>query len=196
VRVMADAKTGLPSIIAGLFVYLLWVQPRHTSGYSGVAAAAALATMSLPIVTRTAEEMIRLVPGSLREAALALGAPRWRVTLRVVLPTARAGLISAVILGVARIMGETAPVLFTAHGSARMNFNPFHGVQADLPLQGLESVTATSNRVRAEGWGDLLVLVVMVLGFFAAARAVGSRPPGGRRRLIRRRHKAQEAISI
>ena len=173
VRTAADAKVGLPSIIAGLFVYLLWVQPHHTNGYSGAAAGAALATMMLPIVTRTAEEMIRLVPGSLREAAYALGAPRWRTTLRVVLPAARAGIVSAIILGIARCVGETAPVLFTAHGSPRMNWNPFHGPQADLPLQAWQLVELASKNNRAEGWGDLFVLVALVLALFAVARAIG-----------------------
>jgi phosphate transport system permease protein len=197
VRTMADAKVGLPSIITGLFVYLVWVAPRHTNGYSGVAASFALATMMLPIITRTAEEMIRLVPGSLREAAYALGAPRWKVTLRVILPTARAGIVSAVILGIARAVGETAPVLFTAHGSTRMNWNPFHGVQADLPLTGLEAILSTSNRLKAEGWGDLLVLVVLVLLLFVAARAVGSGKKKKRlRALFRRMSKPKEEVVV
>ena len=116
--------TGAPAIIAGLFVYLLWTAPHHHSGKSGFAAALALAVMMLPVVTRAAQEVLAIVPGSLREAALALGAPEWRVLLRVVLPTARAGLTTAVILGVARIAGETAPVFFNAGGLGRLQLEP------------------------------------------------------------------------
>ena len=121
VSAVVDAMTGAPAIIAGLFVYLLWVVPHHTAGKTGFAAALALAVMMLPVVTRAAQEVVAIVPGSYREAALALGAPEWRVLLRVVLPTARAGLMTAVILGVARIAGETAPVLFNAGGFAGYN---------------------------------------------------------------------------
>ncbi len=120
VRTTVDSMMGTPSIIAGIFVYLFWVQPKGSGGFSGFAASIALAILMLPIMIRTAEEVLRVVPGSLREAALALGAPRWRVSLRVVLPTARSGLLTAVILGVALAVGETAPALFTAHGSPRV----------------------------------------------------------------------------
>ncbi len=186
VRLIVDAMMGMPSIIAGLFVYLWWVQPRHTSGYSGFAASLALGVLMLPIMIRTAEEVIRVVPGSLREAALALGAPRWRVTLRVVLPTAKSGLITAVILGVALGVGETAPVLFTALGNNRYNFNPFSGAQADLPLQIIQNVRSSApNQVR-EGYGGAFVLITAVLALFTTARIVGSSKPG-RRRIGRRK---------
>ena len=138
VRTIVDCMMGTPSIIAGIFVYLFWVEPKGSNGFSGFAASIALAILMLPIMIRTAEEVIRVVPGSLREAALALGSPRWRVSLRVVLPTARSGLLTAVILGVALAVGETAPALFTAHGSPRYNFNPFSGPQANLPLQAFQ----------------------------------------------------------
>lgn len=121
VSYVVDAMTGAPAIIAGLFVYLFWVAPRTHSGKSGLAAGMALAVMMLPVVTRVAQEVVAIVPGSLREAALALGAPQWRVMLRVVLPTARVGLMTAVILGIARIAGETAPVLFNAGGNDKFN---------------------------------------------------------------------------
>ncbi len=186
VRLIVDAMMGMPSIIAGLFVYLWWVQPRHTNGYSGFAASMALGVLMLPIMIRTAEEVIRVVPGSLREAALALGAPRWRVTLRVVLPTAKSGLITAVILGVALGVGETAPVLFTALGNNRYNFNPFSGAQADLPLQIIQNVKSSApNQVR-EGYGGAFVLITAVLALFTTARIIGSSKPG-RRRLGRRK---------
>ena len=111
---VVDAMTGAPAIIAGLFVYLLWVVPQKDAGQTGFAAALSLSVMMLPIVTRASQEVIAIVPGSLREAALALGSPQWRSVLRVMLPTARVGLITAMILGIARVAGETAPVLFTA----------------------------------------------------------------------------------
>jgi phosphate transport system permease protein len=178
VRTVVDAMIGMPSIIAGIFVYLWWVQPRHTSGSSGFAASLALAVLMLPIMIRTAEEVIRVVPGSLREAALALGAPRWRVTLKVVLPTARSGLITAVILGVALGVGETAPVLFTAQGSPRYNWDPLHGAQADLPLQVIGNILSSApNQVR-EGYGGAFVLVTAVLALFTLARIVGASKPG------------------
>ncbi len=178
---MVDAMSGVPAIIAGLFVYLLWVLPRHTAGYSGWAASMALAIVMIPTVTRTAAEVLRTVPGSLREAALALGAPRWRTTTQVVIPTARSGLITAVILGVARAIGETAPVLFTAFGSAKTNYNPFHGPQADLPLQVFQLITLPNANQNDEAWGGALVLIAMVLILFIVARVVGS----GRRGRVR-----------
>ncbi|HMK63843.1 MAG TPA: phosphate ABC transporter permease PstA [Acidimicrobiales bacterium] len=183
VRLVVDAMTGTPEIIAGLFVYLLWVQPHHTSGKSGAAAAAALAVMMLPFVTRGAQEVLRTVPGSLREAGMALGAPHWRLTLRVMLPTARVGLVTVAILGVARAVGETAAVLFNAGGSANahFNWNPFHGNQLDLPLYVLQlAQSAPANQVK-EAWGGALVLVFFVLGLFALTRILGSGMPRGPR---------------
>jgi phosphate transport system permease protein len=192
VRLIVDAMMGMPSIIAGLFVYLWWVQPRHTGGYSGFAASMALGVLMLPIMIRTAEEVIRVVPGSLREAALALGAPRWRVTLRVVLPTAKSGLITAVILGVALAVGETAPVLFTALGNNRYNWNPFNGAQADLPLQIIENIKSSApNQVR-EGYGGAFVLISAVLALFTTARIIGSSKPGRRRIGLRQKEVAPQ----
>ena len=193
VRVVVDAMMGLPSILAGLFVYLWWVQPRHTGGSSGFAASIALGVLMLPIMIRTAEEVIRVVPGSLREAALALGAPRWRVTMRVVLPTAKSGLITAVILGVALAVGETAPVLFTAQGSSRYNWNPFSGAQADLPLQVIGNILSSNPNQVSEGYGGAFVLVTAVLALFTAARFIGGSKPGRFR--IRRPRKRKEVIS-
>ena len=151
---VVDAMTGAPAIILGLFVYLLWVVPHKTEGKSGLAAALALAVMMLPIVTRTSEEVIVIVPGSLREAAAALGAPRWRILMRVVLPTARIGLATAVILGVARIAGETAPILFNAGGNNKYNWNPFHGQQDNLPLRIYELIFQPSANATRIAWGS------------------------------------------
>jgi phosphate transport system permease protein len=175
---VVDATTGAPAIITGIFVYLLWVKPRGVNGKSGLAAAMALAVMMLPIVIRAAYEVISVVPGSLREAALALGAPRWRVMLRVVLPTARAGLATAVILGIARIAGETAPVLFNAGGNVNYNWDPFHGYQDNLPLRIYELIFEGQKNLTREAWGVSFVLVLVVLILFISARIAGASRPG------------------
>ena len=178
VRNVVDAMTGTPSIIAGLFIYIIWVVPRGVNGKSGFAAAMALSIMMIPVTCRAALEVIRVVPGSLREAAAALGAPQWRVALRVVLPTARAGLITAAILGIARTAGETAEVLFTAGGNAHYNWNPFHGQQDDLPLRIYEQVFQPSAKAISVGWGAAFVLMTLVLILFTLARVIGSRSSG------------------
>ena len=156
--------TGTPSIIAGLFIYILWVFPHGVNGKSGFVAAVTLSVMMIPVTCRAALEVIRVVPGSLREAALAIGAPQWRVALRVVLPTARAGLITAAILGVARTAGETAEVLFTAGGGPHYNWNPFHGDQDDLPLRIYEQVFQPSAKAISVGWGAAFVLMCVGAG--------------------------------
>jgi phosphate transport system permease protein len=181
VSAVVDAMTGAPAIIAGLFVYLLWVVPHGTSGKTGFAAALALAVMMLPVVTRAAQEVVAIVPGSYREAALALGAPEWRVLLRVVLPTARAGLMTAIILGVARIAGETAPVLFNAGGFASYNWNPFSGQQDDLPLRIYQLIFQPGLVPIQAAWGTSLVLIIVVLILFVLARRLGASKPGRRR---------------
>jgi len=180
VSAVVDAMTGAPAIIAGLFVYILWVAPHHETGKSGLAAAMALAVMMLPIVTRAAQEVVAIVPGSLREAALALGAPEWKVLLRVVLPTARAGLMTAVILGIARIAGETAPVLFNAGGLEAYNWNPFSGQQDNLPLRIYENIFQPGRVIQQSAWGASLVLVILVLLLFMLARFLGKGGAGRR----------------
>ena len=181
VSAVVDAMTGAPAIIAGLFVYLLWVVPHGTTGKTGFAAALALAVMMLPVVTRASQEVVAIVPGSYREAALALGAPEWRVLLRVILPTARAGLMTAIILGVARIAGETAPVLFNAGGFEKYNWNPFSGQQDDLPLRIYELIFQPGTVPIQAAWGTSLVLIFVVLILFTLARKLGSAKPGGGR---------------
>lgn len=182
VRFVVDAMSGIPSIVAGLLVYTVWVSPDlpiiGRQGFSGVAAAMALTVVMLPFVTRSAEEMLRIVPGSLREASLALGAPEWRTILRVVVPTARSGLVTAAILGVARVVGETAPVLLTAFGSASVNADPFTEPQSNLPLF-VWALIKQPNEVQIQrAWTGALVLVSLVLVLFTMARIVASR--GGR----------------
>jgi phosphate transport system permease protein len=187
VRNIVDAMTGTPSIIAGLFMYLIWVQPHGVNGKNGFIAALTLSIMMIPVTCRAALEVIRIVPGSLREAAHALGAPERRVTLRVVLPAARVGLITAAVLGIARTAGETAEVLFTAGGSAHYNWNPFSGWQDDLPLRVYEQVFQPSKEAISVGWGAALVLVALVLFLFTVARVFGSNRTGRRRRFWSRR---------
>jgi phosphate transport system permease protein len=177
VRTIVEAMTALPSVVAGLFVYaaviLTFGLPK-----SGLAAGLAISVMMLPIVIRAADVVIRIVPGSLREAALATGATRWRTVWHVVLPTARSGLTTAVLLGTARGIGETAPVLITAGFASTLNRNPLEGPMVSLPLltyilwsQGTETMI-----IRAFGAASVLLILVFVL--FALARVFGGRPPG------------------
>jgi phosphate transport system permease protein len=181
---VVDAMTGSPAIIFGLVIYLLWVKPQKEAGQTGFAASLALSLMMLPIVTRTAQEVISIVPGSLKEAAMALGSPQWRSILRVTLPTARVGLVTAVILGIARVAGETAPVLFDAGGNANYNWNPLSGKQDDLPLRIYEMISQPGVNATRDAWGVAFVLVLVVLALFVMARLIGSKSPGKRRRTV------------
>jgi len=195
VRNVIDAMTGTPSIIAGIFVYIVLVKPRGPNGLDGLAAALALSVLMLPLVTRAAVEVIIIVPGALREAALALGAPQWRVILQIVLPTERAGLITAAILGVARTAGETAEVLFTAGGNVHYNFSPLAPYQADLPLQIFSLINQPSLNAIRVAWGVAFVLVALVLGLFVAARAAGRAGTGGVSRRLRPRQARRSSTS-
>lgn len=171
-RLVIDAMSGLPSIIAGLLVYTVWVSGH---GFSGIAGAAALAVLMLPTVTRASEEILRTIPDPLREGALALGAPHWQVTVRVVIPTALAGLVTAVILGVARAVGETAPMLLTAFGADTTNTNPLKGPQADLPLFVWKLIRLPNETQQQRAWTGALLLVLLVLILFVSARLVAGR---------------------
>ena len=174
IRFFVDAMSGLPSIVAGLLVYTVWVVGLG-QGFSGLAAAMALAIMMLPTVTRTAEEILRTVPDTLREAALGLGAPRWRVTIRIVLPTAMNGLMTAAILGVARAVGETAPVLLTAQYVSNTNMSPLKGRQASLPTFIYQLYRQPNATQQARAWTGALILVGLVLTLFVLARYIGAR---------------------
>ncbi len=171
-RFIVDAMSGVPSIVAGLFVYTLWIVALGHD-FSGVAGSSALAVLMLPTVTRTAEEILRTVPGGLREAALALGAPQWRMIVQVVLPTARSGLVTGAILGIARAVGETAPVLLTARGSRALNVNPFADPQDDLPLFVYALIRTPNQSLVDVAWAGALVLVLLVLTLFIIARLIG-----------------------
>ncbi|MBW8825145.1 MAG: phosphate ABC transporter permease PstA [Acidobacteria bacterium] len=172
VRFFVDSMSGIPSVVAGLFIYTLWVV-RLEKGFSGLAAAMALSVLMLPTVARTAEEMLKLVPDGLRESSLALGAPKWRTVTSIVLPTARSGLITAGILGVARIAGETAPLLMTAFGTDSVNVNPTKGAQSSLPLFVYQRVRNAVPSQVARGWAGALVLILLVLTLFTVARLFG-----------------------
>jgi phosphate transport system permease protein len=154
---------------------------------TGFAAALALAVLMLPTVTRTAEVVLRLVPGGLREASLALGGGEWATVRKVVLPTARSGLLTAVILGVARIVGETAPLILTSLGNTSFNSNPFKGKQDALPLFIFRLIRFPQAAARARAWTGALVLLMLVLVLFIIARVIGGRGPGHIGRLKRAR---------
>ena len=179
VRTIVNAMTALPSIIAGLFIYALAVLALGLPE-SGLAAALAISIIMLPTVTRASEVVLQVVPGTLREASFALGASHWRTVMRVILPTARSGLTTAVVLAMARGFGETAPVLLTAGFSPYFNATPFHGWQATLPTYIWYSVLITGQYpnyiARAFGAGFTLMLVVVVL--FTIARVIGGGRPG------------------
>jgi phosphate transport system permease protein len=173
IRMIVDAMSGIPSIVAGLFIYSLWVV-QFGQGYSGLAAGFALAVLMLPTIARTTEEMLRLVPGGLRESALALGAPEWRTALTIVLPTAKAGIVTAVILGIARVAGETAPLLMTAFGNDQLNITQtVTEPQAALPLFAYQQFTSAQGEAVNRGWVAALVLILLVLVLFIIARVTG-----------------------
>lgn len=172
VRFVSDAMSGLPSIVAGLFVYTIWVRAH---GFSGIAGAAALMIVMLPIVTRTAEEILRTVDPGLRESALAMGSPEWRMVMRIVLPTVRAGLLTAAILGIARAVGETAPVLITSFGSNTTNYDVFSGPQASLPLYIYQLIRQPNAVQQQRAWAGALLLIGLVMALFTMARVISNR---------------------
>jgi phosphate transport system permease protein len=174
VRFFTDVMTGVPSIVAGLFIYAFWVLVLK-QGFSGFAAALALTILMLPTVVRATEEMLKLVPDALREAALALGVPRWRTILSVVLPTASAGIITGVMLAVARVAGETAPLLLTALNFDAINVNPFSGQQAALPTFIFSQAGAPQRVALDRAWAGALTLVLLILALNLIARSIARR---------------------
>jgi len=169
VRFIADVLNGTPSILVGIFVWTWMVRPLGF--FSGLAGSLALAVLMIPMVTRTTEEMIRLVPHSLREAALALGYPRWRTALGVVARTALPGIATGALVAVARITGETAPLLFTALGNLNFRTDILQPMQT-LSLQVYVYATGPFPEWHRLAWGAALVLVGLVLAFSLAARYV------------------------
>jgi phosphate transport system permease protein len=193
-RTIVEAMTALPDVIAGLFIYALFILTFGMQK-SGLAAALALAVTMMPIVARASEVVIRLVPGTLREAAFALGSSQWRTVLNVVLPTARAGLATAVVLAMARGIGETAPVLVVSGVTKEMNLNPLHGPQVSLPLFIWEyaHIEAVNQTIVTRAFGAGVALVIVVLLLFALARKLGGAAPGELTRRQRRRLARQGA---
>jgi phosphate transport system permease protein len=169
VRTVVEAMTALPSIVAGLFIYSVYVMALGFPK-SGLAAGLALSVMMLPIIARAADVVLRVVPGGLREASLALGASRWKTVWCVVLPTARSGLATAVILGVARGVGETSPVLLTSGYATFMVSDPTQGVMNSLPLSIFVNVRSGIPIAVERAYGTALVLVTLVLTLFIVAR--------------------------
>jgi phosphate transport system permease protein len=181
IRFFVDVMTGIPSIVAGLFVLAFWVLivsrwwNDGNAQYSGFAAALALSVLMLPTVTRSCEEMIRLVPASLREGSYALGVAKWKTIVRIVLPTALPGIVTGVMLAIARAAGETAPVLLVAGNSASINTNPFEGNQSSLALYIYDQAGLASKYGPPRAWTAALTLVALVLTLTVAAKLLARR---------------------
>jgi phosphate transport system permease protein len=180
VRTVVEAMTALPDILAGLFVYTVLIIGLHWDR-TGLSAALALVVTMVPIVARSAEVTLRVVPGGLREASWALGASQWQTVWRVVLPTARSGLTTALILGIARVSGETAPLLIVSGSSTYFNANPLSQPMNSLPLFIYGNVRGVQDEnILARGYGAAAVLLTVVLILFTLARFV-ARPRSGSR---------------
>jgi len=176
IQFLVQAMSGVPSVVAGLFIYaaIILNTPLRSSAFLG---GLALTILMVPTVTRTAQEVLNLVPRDLREAGLAMGATQWKTVALVVVPAARSGLITATILGVARIAGETAPLLFTVGVFDSYNFNPFKGDSGTIPTVVWAGLMGGTPESIQRAWSAILVLLVVVLIMFVAARAFGSKQP-------------------
>jgi phosphate transport system permease protein len=175
VRFFVDVMTGVPSIVFGLFIYItLVLAGTGGSSFAGWKGSAALALLMLPIVTRSAEVVLKLVPGSLREAALALGAPRWKVVFRVVLPSAASGIVTGALLSIARAAGETAPLLFTATIVKATTFN-LNQPMNSLPAQIFQDLKQPNNELVQRAWGAAITLVAMILVLALLAKLIQRR---------------------
>ncbi|MBC3985225.1 phosphate ABC transporter permease PstA [Streptomyces sp. AC536] len=181
VTFFVDVMTGIPSIVAGLFILSLWIIILDFD-YSGFAGAMALAILMMPVVVRSTEEMLKLVPNELREASLALGVPKWRTILKVVLPTAIGGITTGVMLAIARIAGETAPIVLLVFGEKVINNNPFEGAQSSLPFYIYEQWSLGNEASYDRAWAAALVLIafVMILNLVARGIARWKAPKTGR----------------
>lgn len=174
IRFLVQAMSGVPSIVAGLFI-LSSIVYTVTKSYSGIMGSLALTILMIPTIARTAEEVLNLIPNDLREAGVALGGTQWRTVAMVVVPAAKSGLITAIILGVARIVGETAPILLLTGGGDKVNVNPTSGAMGSLPFYIWKSFLLGTEESITRGWAGLLVLLVLVLSLFTMARVLGSR---------------------
>lgn len=173
VRFFVQAMSGVPSIVAGLFIFAFWMI-QMGNAYSGIAGGFALTVLMIPTVARTSEEVLKLIPQDLREAGLALGATQWRTVATVVIPAAKSGLVTAIILGIARVVGETAPLLITIGGADAINLNPLDGNMSAFPMYVWKNLLIGSPNAISRAWLGLFVLMVLVLIFFAAARYFSS----------------------
>src|SRR5215831_16962917 len=173
IRTMADVMTGVPSIVMGLFIYLAWVLLVHEQ--TAFAGALALACLMLPVVIRTTEEMLRLVPDELRQASLALGARKWRTTVTVVLPAAISGITSGALLAIARAAGETAPIVLVVGTTIRPNWSLFSGGNTALPAQIFVNASSPYQPAVDRAWGAALTLVAIVLIFTIVGRLIAAR---------------------
>ncbi len=173
VRFFVDVLTGVPSIVFGLFIYIVLIVGTGSS-YAGYKGSFALALLMLPVVIRSAEVILLLIPDALRESALALGAPRWRVIFSIVLPTALPGMVTGVLLAIARAAGETAPLLFTAAATDKTNLNLGQFMNS-LPVQIYKDVTSPTTAVVNRAWGAALTLVAMILLLNLIARLISRR---------------------
>jgi phosphate transport system permease protein len=179
IRFMADVMTGVPSIVMGLFVYTVWTIAHGLSAFGG---ALALACLMLPIIIRTTEEMLRLVPDELRQASYALGNRKWRTIVTVVLPAAFGGITSGVMLAIARAAGETAPLVFTIGAARNLNLSIFNGPTTALSVQIFGNAQTPFEAAQARAWGAALTLVAIVFILTILARVVAAR--------VARRHNA------
>jgi phosphate transport system permease protein len=177
IQSMVDVMTGIPSIVAGLFAYAFFELMFGPGTRSGIAGAVALTVLMTPVIVRSAEEMLRLVPNELREASYALGVPKWKTVVKVVLPTAIAGIITGIVLAIARVIGETAPLLVTVGLAQGVNWNPLDGRMTTLPVftyyQYVQpGIPPEAGQDRA--WSAALVLIIIVMVLFTLARILSS----------------------
>ena len=179
VRFFVQAMSGVPSIVAGLFIYAVWMIGLGNS-YNAIAGAGALTILMIPTVARVSEEVLKLIPNDLREAGLALGATQWRTVGMIVLPAAKSGLVTAIVLGVARVAGETAPLLLTIGGSDQINFNPAAGNNSALPFYVWKNYSFGSDQAVARAWLGILILMILVFFLFSVARYFGRMKDGSR----------------
>lgn len=181
IRFLVDVMTGIPSIVAGLFVLAFWVLVvtpvlgDGRPGYSGLAASISLTVLMVPTIVRSAEEMLRMVPTALREGAYALGVPKWTAILRIVLPTALPGIVTGIMLALARAAGETAPVMLVAGGTPAINFNPLSGNQESLSSFIYQQAGAASRYAPGRAWTAALTLIVIVAVLTIAAKLLARR---------------------
>jgi len=174
IQFLVQAMSGIPSVVAGIFIYSALLLTTSLRG-STIMASLALAILMIPTVARTSEEVLRLIPEDLREAGLALGGTQWRSVALIVIPAARSGLFTAIILGVARIIGETAPIVLLTGGANVMNINPFSGTMESLPLYIWTGLLAGTPESFTRAWAGILILLALVIVLFTGARYLGSK---------------------